>query len=448
MSKISSRSGLVVGTNLFIDKTARTYQFVEAGSLVAKDGVAIQSLYSKFEDLWATSTYQNLPFPMNAIDALSGQFEIGVDAGGNYSGWAPADTATRNMLRDGGWTEYSSAGVMLRQYVGIVGLGSVASGTQLWYQRTATESPVNFVYTDQANQGVQVYGNAANGAFDSRAYFKGYCRRQGYKYTESTLSDTAKTATGAFIVNLLLSNELDAKIQAVDASMSTSPYSGITVTYYTTDQTRTIAGTACPFRVIIAGNGATLEQIYTKIQYLLRQNSDIDSGSGVVIGQTAASLLSFLGDTLYTTTGVYIDNILSADANRIVFTDKNGVARSNSYTSVGTLNFNTNLVGTGSSYRLLFVNGPSTGDDYGYDGAITVQDETGTPITGVVTTSSISFTFDYDNDTLGGTAGTDKSVVLVACRPGYGKYAVAYGTLTKSKAISISVVAEQDRAYV
>jgi len=447
MAKITARSGLIVGTNLIIDEANRTFALVAGSGLVAKDGVSVQAIYSKFVDLWTTSSYQDSPFPMNAIDTLSGQYEIGVDAGGNYNGWKPLNDTTRQMMRDGGWSEYSSAGVLLRQYANITGLGSVSSGAQLYYQLTSSGSPVDFVFTDQVNQAVQIYGNADNGSFDTRSYLKAYCRVQGYVYTESILADTGKTATGANIVNVLLSNSLDSKIQAADSALSVSPYTGITVTYYTTDQTRTIAGTACPFRVIIDGNGATLEQIYTKIQYLLRQSTDIDSGSGTKIGKTADKLLSFLGDTLYTSSGVYIDNILLADANRIVFTDQNGASRTNTYTASGTITFNSKLVGSGSSYRMMYATGPSTSDDYGQSGAITVLDASGNPITGVITSTSISFTFNYDTDTLGGTAASDKAIVLVGVNPGSGKYAVSTGTLTRSKSMAFSLIAEQDRAY-
>jgi len=423
-------------------------QLVATGALVAEDGVTVQALYSKLVDLWSTASYQDSAFPMNAIDALSGQYEIGVDAGGNYNGWAPKDEATRNMLRDGGWSEYASTGELLRQYTGIVSLGSVSSNAQLYYQRTTSEAPQNFVYTGQANAAVQTYGNAANGNFDSRSYFKAYCRIAGYVYTESTLADTGKTGTGAYIVNVLLSNSVDTKISASDAAMTTAPYSGITVTYYTTDQSRTIAGVACPFRVIINGNGATLEQIYTKVQYLLRQNADIDSGPGTVIGQTAAKLLSFLGDTLYTTTGVFVDSIQNADSNRIVFLDYTGVSRTNTYTAAGSISFNSLLIGTGSSFRMMFTTGPGTGDDYGEAGALTVKDASGADIAGVISASPLAFTFNYDTDTRGGTAGTDKAVTLVAVKPGTGKFSVATGVLTRSKTMSFSLVAQQDRAYV
>lgn len=443
MAKITSRASLNVGTELTIDETARTFTLNEAGNLVAKDGVTLQALYSKFADLWTTTTYQDSPFPLNAIDALSGQYYFGVDAGGNYNGWKPASDATRNMLRDGGWREYSSAGVLNREYAGFVGLGAINTGAQPYYILNASDAPTNFPFADQFNVGVQVYGDAANGDFDKRTYAKTYCREYGKKYKDSVLADTGKTATGAFLVNFLISNEDDLKIQANDAAMTGAPYDGITVSYYSTNQNRLIGGANYPFRIIVDGNGATLEQIYTKIQYMLRQNSDINTAgdAGSVTGKTAASLLSFVGDTLVTSTGVYIDDIQSADSNRIEFYDQNGVKRTNPYTAAGALSFNAALVGAGSSYRLFF------SADYGTASAVTVKNASGVDIAGIISASPIPFDFDYDGDTRGGTAGTDKAVTLIGIKPGSGKFAVATGTLTRSKAISLSLVGEADRAY-
>ena len=443
MAKITSRASLNVGTELTINETARTFTLNEAGNLVAKDGVTLQALYSKFADLWTTTTYQDSPYPLNAIDALSGQYYFGVDAGGNYNGWKPASDATRNMLRDGGWREYSSAGVLNREYAGFVGLGAINTGAQPYYILNASDAPTNFPFADQFNVGVQVYGDAANGDFDKRTYAKTYCREYGKKYKDSVLADTGKTATGAFLVNFLISNEDDLKIQANDAAMTGAPYDGITVSYYSTNQNRLIGGANYPFRIIVDGNGATLEQIYTKIQYLLRQNSDINTAgdAGSVTGKTAASLLSFVGDTLVTSTGVYIDDIQSADSNRIEFYDQNGVKRTNPYTAAGALSFNAALVGAGSSYRLFF------SADYGTASAVTVKNASGVDIAGIISASPIPFDFDYDGDTLGGTAGTDKAVTLIGIKPGSGKFAVATGTLTRSKAISLSLVGEADRAY-
>ena len=445
MAKITSKSQLNVGTEIAIDEPNRTVRLLAAGNLVAKDGVTLQAVYSKLVDLWNTSSYQDSPFPMYAIDALSGQFQLGTDRSTN-NGWKWYDDTTRNMVRDAGWSEYSSAGVLNRQYAGFVGLGSINSGAQPYYNLNTSDAPTNFPFADQFNAGIQVYGDASNGNFDKRTYAKTFVREQGKKYKDSVLADTGRTDTGANKVNFLISNEDDLKITAADVAMSGAPYSGITVTYYGTDQNRTIGAGSYPFRIIVEGNNATLEQIYTKVQYLLRQNSDIDSGAGTVTGKTAASLMAFTGDNLTTATGVFIDNIQSNDVNRITFTDKNGVARVYPYVAAGTMTFNSFLVGAGSSYRMFYTTGPGAGDDYGESGAITVKDGSAVDIAGTVS-ASIGFTFDYDNDTAGGTAGTDKAVTLVAVRPGYGKYAVATGTISRSKGISLSVVAEQDRVY-
>jgi hypothetical protein len=447
MAKITSKALLNVGTELTIDEPSRTFTLNVAGNLVAKDGVTIQALYSKFSDLWAVAGYQDSPFPLNALDALSGQYYFGVDAGGNYNGWKPANDTTRQMLRDGGWREYSSAGVLNREYVGIVGLGSVSAGSQLYYQKVDGGAAANFTFTDQCNEGIQIFGDATNGNFDTRTYFKGYVREYAKKYKDSILADTGKTSTGANVVNVLLSNEDDLKIQANDAAMTGAPYNGITVAYYTANQSRTIAGVSRNFKVIVAGNGATLEQIYTKLQYLLRQATDINTGgtAGVKTGKIQSALCSFVGDTLVTGTSVFIDNIQTADSNRIEFYDDGGVKRTNPYTAAGVMSFNSVLIGAGSSYRLMYSAPAGAGNDYGEAGAITVNNAAGSPITGTISSGTISFDFDYDSDT--GTAGTDKAVTLIGIRPGFGKFAVTTGVLSRSKGISLSLVGEQDRAY-
>jgi len=449
MPKITSRAQLNVGTELTINEPARTFTLNVAGNLVAKDGVTIQALYSKFADLWATSTYQDSPFPMTALDALSGQYYFGVDEGGNYSGWKPANDATRQMLRDGGFREYSSAGVLNREHVCVVGLGGVSTGAQQYYQLAANDAPTNFTFTDQVNEAIQVYGDASNGNFDKRTFLTAFCREYGKKYKTAPMAETGKTATGAYIVNLLLSNDDDLKISANDAAMSGAPYSGITVSYYTANQSRSIGGTNYNFKIIVDGNSATLEQIYTKIQYLLRQNTNINTAgtAGTITGKTAAALLAFSGDTLVTSQSVFIDNVHVSDSNRVEFYDDGNVKRTNPYTAAGTLEFNSVLVGAGSSYRLMYAAPAGAGNDYGEAGAITVKDASNADITGTISSGSLGFDFDYDNSTAGGTAGTDKNVVLIGIRPGYGKFAMATGTLTRSKTIKLSLVAATDRVY-
>lgn len=449
MAKITDPDLLVVDTELTIDTSAKTFTLNVAGNLVAKDGVTLQALYSKFVELWTTATYNKYPFPMYTIDARSGQFQFGTD-GSTYNGWKPANDATRQMLRDGGWSEFSAAGVLNRQYVGLVALASgFPAGAQFYYQRASGGAANNFTFTDAPNEGIQVFGDATNGNFDTRTYFKIFCREYNYTYDDAVLGDVGETATGAFKVALPLSVGSDLKIQANDAAMTGAPYDGIDVTYFGSDQTKTIGGAGYPFRVVVDGNNATLEQIYTKLQYLLRQTGDIDAGAGTVTGKTANSLAYFVGDTLYTTQSVFIENIQANDLNRIVFVDQNGVQRTYPFASAGTLAFNSFLVGAGSYYRMFFTTLPGASNDYGEASAVTVDDNAAADIAGTISTSSIAFTFDYDGNTQGGrTPGTDAAVTIVAGRPGYAKPVVATGTITRSKGISFSLVAEQDRGYL
>ena len=445
MARIVDADLLNVGVELTIDTTAKTFTLNEAGNLLYKDGVTWQALYSKFIKLWETATYNKFPFPFYCIDAKSGQWNVGTD-GGTYNGWKPANDVTRQALRDGGWNEYLADGTLDKQYVGIVSLGDVNTGAQLYYQRDAADAPSNFTFVDEVNEGILVY---QNGSLDKRAYFKAFVREQGKKYKSSTLADTGQSGTGAYIVNVLLSNETDLKITHDDTAVSANaPYTDITVTYYDSDQDKTIGAGSYPFRVIINGNNATLEQIYEKCQYLLRQDSNIDAGAGSVTGKTANELCYFVGDTLVTTQGVFIENIQSNDLNRIELYDQNNVKRTYPYVAAGTLNFNSYLSSGGTGIYVMYHADTVTGD-YGTANAIIVKDGSDNDITGTISSGSIGFTFDYDGNVQGDrTAGTDAPVVIFALNKGVSKPVVATGTISKAKGLSFSLVAEADRAYV
>lgn len=446
MAKITDPDSLRVGTELALDTAAKTFTLTTAGAgnnIVAKDGVSLQALYSKFKELWLTSTYQPYAFPMYTIDAEAGKYQIGTD-GDKFSGWKPADTTTRNLLRDGGWEEYSAAGALQRVYAGIVTLGEVGATDQLYYQLAAADAPQDFVYAGPVNEGVQIYGDASNGNFDKRTFFKVFARIQGKTFDQKQLSDSGYTGTGPRLLTFAVSNETDLKVADLDAAMSGAPYSGITITYYGTNQNRTIGGVAYPFRTIINGNGASAEEIYTKVQYLLRQSTDIDAGAGSVTGKTADTLLSFVGNDLYTEAGVYIDNFDNNDTNRLYFTDYNGVVRTFPFVAAGTLAFNTNLVADSDAvFRMYFASG------YGSASAITVEDAAGVPIAGTVSASAeISFSFAYDSNTQGGrTAGTNAAVVVVAIGKTSGKFVSAEYTITRAVGQRISLVAEKERSY-
>ena len=544
MAKITSKASLNVGTELTVNTATKKITLNVAGNLVAKDGCAFQALYSKMVDLWTTAAYNDFPFPFYALDVLSGQYLVGTD-GATYNGWTFGDDPTRGYLRDGGWSEFNAAGVLARQYAGIVSLGSVSAGSQLYYQTTATGAPVNFLYADAVNQGVQVYGDIAADAltttFDTRTFFKGFVREYAKKYKDSVLADTGKTSTGANLVNVLLANETDLDVTSNDAGITAAPYSEINVKYFASAFNKDIdtSGTPRAFGIVvdvgthsgvdgagangalamttaaagvtmanyyggkltihngpakgiytISGSGgtatsipittgllgiasgasftlqrasavsATLQQIYTKIQYQLRQSANINglASAGSVTGKTGSLLLNFVGSALKAGfyaptnpngggTGVTVMGYSAADVNSFTSYDNTAAARDYPYSSAGSLNSNSNLTSGGTGYyRMYFTTNPA--GNYGSATAVTVNDASGSPIAGVISGATINFTFDYTGNVQGGrTGGTDAAVTIVAGNASKAKPVVATGLLTASKAISISLVAETDRAY-
>jgi hypothetical protein len=144
---------------------------------------------------------------------------------------------------------------------------------------------------------------------------------------------------------------------------------------------------------------------------------------------------------------VFIENLRPQDINDVVFLDQNGVQRTYPYASAGTLNFNPALIG--GYFKMYFKTLPGAGNDYGEGAAVVVDNAAAADIAGTISAASLSFTFDYDGNVQGGrTAGTDAVVVVVAGNPGSAKPVVAEGTINRSKAVSLTLTAETDRAYI
>lgn len=448
MAMITDPDDLIVGTNLSFNFTNKTFDFSVGGALIAKDGVDGNALWSKFVDLWATATYKPYPFPMNKIDNRSGQYVFGRDPGGTYNGWKPGTDATRQMIRNAGWGEYSNTGVLNRVYFGSVLQGGVSAGSQCYYQRTSTGAAINYTFTDLPNEAVQVFGDAGNGGFDNRVFFKSFNRTYGFTFDDVSLIDISESATGPFKLPFGINTSADLNLTANDTEVLLTPYDVITIKYDTATSNKTIGAGSYPFKKEIAHTNATRYEIYTKMQYLLRQNSDINTGGtdGVVTGKTADLICWFVGPTLYSRA---FFTPSAADLNDVIFIDDNGIERKFPYASAGSLNFNSNLTSGGTGYYDMYYVTTPGGDDYGEGTAILVKDKDGNNISGTITGASIPFTFDWSGNVQGGYAGeTVRNVILVWGNPGVAKPGVSTGQITQSKGISLSAVAEADPSYL
>ena len=215
------------------------------------------------------------------------------------------------------------------------------------------------------------------------------------------------------------------------------------------------------------GGAATAAQIYEYVQYNLRLNTNIDddptSPVGVVIGKTADSLLSFVGDTLVTSNGVFVDSFKNTEVNSIDFYDAGGVVRRYDFTSFLIINFGQNLQDDEyAKYWVFFTNDSAAdspaGNNYGTAAAIIVDDATGTDMAGDVNNtgvspyvprSSVSHSFNYDGNVQRGTGSAQKDapVTVVAIGLTKGQYVKAEGTIGRSKTNTVSLIASLERNY-
>lgn len=231
-------------------------------------------------------------------------------------------------------------------------------------------------------------------------------------------------------------------------------HASISVEYFTTNQPYDVDGGGNEnYRYIITdtSTAATTQEIYEKIQYLLRQNSDIDTGTGTVIGSVANALLKFVGDTLVGEQGVYISGLNTAFLNSVEFYDfTTNTRRVYPFISSGNITFGVNAASGDFKYYMFYKTLPiGSNNDYGEANATLVLDKDGTAISGTYAGASIPWTFKYDSETAGGqrTAGVDASVVVVGLGLGGGQFISVDHTITKTTGQNILVSPAQERNY-
>jgi hypothetical protein len=232
---------------------------------------------------------------------------------------------------------------------------------------------------------------------------------------------------------------------------------------------RLIGTTWYPFTVIIDGDttvgstasgAARATEIYEAVQYYLRQSTDIDAdATASVIGKTAPALLKFVGDTLVTSTGVYVDSFNTQDTNAIEFYDAMGVKRTFPYVAALTVFFGENLQNDQyAKYWVFFTNddaGNNAGADYGTSSAIIVKDKDSIDMTGSVNPAwptkrtSVSHSFNYDSNVQRGaaSAGFDAPITCVGIGLITGQFVRATGTIQRSTANSVTLTASLERNY-
>lgn len=384
--------------NVVVDTAAKRIE-LNTGASLSDDGVTGQALYSKLKEIWKAEPLA-IPydFPMEAITPE--QFEFIKD-------WELAAVGSINLIRDAGFAYRNAAGTSVAEWIGFDSVFALnnnaqSAGDQVYIELDEPNGTVQDAYiTGQANEPIQVYGDGTHGSLEYRSNnLRFFVREQAKLFGFQSVSALNVPLPLTYKKYAFpLSNGTDLKINGVtglqDTDIATggfpnppdqAPFSSMSITSFASPQSRTIGAASYNFDIIIDGANATAEQIYAFVQYQLRRSADIDDdGTGVLNGETADSLLLFIGDTLRTlrdrnNRGVYIDNFNTNDTNRLEFTDNTGTTRTFPFVAAGSLLFNTNLAGdTAAKYWMFFETddaGDNLGNDFGTDSAILVHGNT------------------------------------------------------------------------
>jgi hypothetical protein len=454
-------------TEVYINTSAKTIKLNIVGDLDT-DGVTLKALYSFLKEQWKNDPLsKNLaafPFPMTPITDESFEF---------IDGWDFANDASRYLIRTGGWTVRNVAGNVTQKWAGIIGLGAIESNDQLYYYQGGTSTITNVVLLGQVNQAVQIYsdpngdGNVADG-YDRTTAFTLYVREQGQIFGQASLTDIGVSVMDSIAYRFPISTSTDLKINTDDVDLKASgtgfpadvaPYSGMSINYFATPQSKTgLTGGSYNFGIVIDGNGQSLQEVYNFVQYALRQNADINGDTpSAVTGKIASPLLRYVGDTLYTIpavnpdgggTGVFIENFDAADQNSVFFVDNTGAERSYPFVATLQLSFNSNLVGDGAAEYWVYYTTTPDGDDWGEATAILVEDADSVDMVGSIVGSSVTRSYDYDANVQGGrNVLNSPDVTAVAIGLTTGQYVRATGTIARSKSNAIALVAPLERNY-
>jgi hypothetical protein len=434
--------------NVRFDTTNRTIELVAGGNLVAKDGVTGQCLFSKIKEvIKADANLIKFPLPVREM-IYDESMEL-------VNNWKFKDESSLKMVRDCGVAYVNSSGVFTAMFACFVTLGSVITGAPYYTLSSATNAStgsfthINLGTTFGVNELVQIYSDTNGDGipdYDSRAYAKVFLREAGYTYSEASVADIGYPSLTYKKYNFPITHSVDPGVTVSDATLA--GYTGMSIQWYAAAQSFSLgANGPYNFRVVINGNNRTYDQIYSWVQYQLRQTSDVDAGAGNRTGRVSPALVFMDGATLKTRFqqalgGVHITNPAGSSLNNIAeaaddFTGSN--YRTYPYVAAITLEFDEYLVQDGANASFWLFDAAT----YGTPSAALLVDNNAVPITGTLSGVTLgnptkSFGFNYS---------VDKPWVAVAVGRDKGKTAVATGTIIQSTANKGVLVGGQERWY-
>lgn len=469
----AGRSGTPNG-NIFFNSASGVFEVITAEELAQVDlGSGLEAnpltnaLGIKMEALYAFENQERRTD--EALRKYDRFFKGTFKFGGAYeiiNGRKPGTGSTasdRTKIRGSGWNERAANGANDRIYFGNKGLGSIEATSQPYYQLSSGGAPVNFAKAGNFDEAVQVFGTTANGDatagnFDSRTYEAVSIRTFGYNFDRKVttldlgIAELGGYSTGFAVTETSHLTTGTYALADVYGVAKIAPWTGMTLEKLAVAQLETGFNEADGNFTWVLNNTGTgnLNQCVAFLDALAQTDDDIDSGTITVTnGKRVGTWYSYNASGQIVTRsgagdgkGLFIEAIPTADEQRIVFTDDAAATKTRPFNvSVSVDPGSFAIADANAWYHAFFLDGPAS-NDFNTANAITVLDSSAAAVKGNVAADVVStklqFAFDYDGDTTGGTAGTNKDVVFEVEGDGGATAAKTVFTISRTATISVA----------
>ncbi len=174
---------------------------------------------------------------------------------------------------------------------------------------------------------------------------------------------------------------------------------------------------------LISPSSASLDQMVAWLDAFATEPAKEADGLGVVTGNLGKDIETWYsynasGQVVTksgvdpSTEGLYLNNVPTADQQRVVMTDDGGTIKAYSFSVSVEAELGATAKGDANAWYHSFFDAA-----YNTAGAITVKDSAAADVKGLASTADVDnkiiFAFDYTGDTVGGTANTDKDCVFL-----------------------------------
>ncbi len=400
-----------------------------------------------------------------AYELISGMKYDDVD--GTNTGLADnsaGDSDDRVKIRASGWIERDTAGAIGRIYYGVKSLGNIEALSQPYYQIIDGDVPIDFAKDGDIDEAIQVYGDIAvdtnTTTFDTRTYLSNKIRTFGYNYDEKILADSGVSQMDGYFSGFALgeSSHLTTgsyTLADVYGGAQISPWTGMGLEELDVPQVEGGFTTADGSFTWVVNNTVpgNLDQVVAFLDALAQTDDDInDHATNVTNGKRVGTWYTYSADgkiqprvgTGAAGEGLFIEQLVGTDKNRVIFTDDAGDTKIYpSYSNVSVAVGADAVTDTLAWFHAFFLDGPA-GADYNTSLALTVEDASSVEVKGNVDGSgfrignNILFEFDWYLDIIGGPIETDKDCVFLCEGDGGVTQAKTIFTLTSAASITAS----------